>query len=340
MTCGIYKITNKINGKVYIGQSINIENRWKEHKSRYLSTDEKAYKKPLYAAMRKYKIDNFIFSIVEICNEQDLNEKEIYWIKYYNSINKEKGYNISLGFQPNHFRKLNDIEYNNLCKDLKDNILSIDEIAEKYNITFGYVYEINRGEDGRNLNKSKENFPLRPKLTQTFIDDETIYNIKKDLILGMPLEEIKNKYNISKASICNINHGRRHNEDGEKYPLHDYFSEQLLSENQVNEIIDLISKTNMSFKEIGKIYNRGDGCISDINYGKTYHKENINYPIRNNKRKFLTEKEILEIYDLLLNSSFSMDEIRNKYGIGKITLYYINTGYTHKHEGYNYPLRK
>lgn len=59
MTCGIYKIENKLNGKVYIGQSINIEQRWREHKSRYLSIDEKEYNKPLYNAIRKYGLQKF-----------------------------------------------------------------------------------------------------------------------------------------------------------------------------------------------------------------------------------------------------------------------------------------
>lgn len=87
---GIYKITNKINHKVYIGQSQNIFKRWDEHRySR--NCDER----PLYRAFRKYGLENFIFEIIEICAIEELNEKEIFWIQYYDSYNK--GYNLTPG---------------------------------------------------------------------------------------------------------------------------------------------------------------------------------------------------------------------------------------------------
>ena len=56
MSCGIYKITNLLNNKVYIGQSINIEERWKKHKWHSLSVD--SY--PLYRAFNKYGLNIFI----------------------------------------------------------------------------------------------------------------------------------------------------------------------------------------------------------------------------------------------------------------------------------------
>ena len=87
---GIYKITNKINKKVYIGQSININARWKEHLNNAQTKDNVIYK-----AMRKYGIENFVFEIVELCSEYLLDEREKYWIQYYDSYNN--GYNMSLG---------------------------------------------------------------------------------------------------------------------------------------------------------------------------------------------------------------------------------------------------
>ena len=62
MACGIYKITNLINGKVYIGQSINIEDRWKQHL--YQSKKEKT---PLYQDMIYYGEDAFKLEIIEEC---------------------------------------------------------------------------------------------------------------------------------------------------------------------------------------------------------------------------------------------------------------------------------
>ena len=99
MTCGIYKIQNKINGKCYIGQSINIYKRWQEHKSNSINKNHEDSYYPLYCAIRKYGIDNFDFSIIEECNQEELNNKEIYWVKYYNSF--ENGYNQTLGGNTN-----------------------------------------------------------------------------------------------------------------------------------------------------------------------------------------------------------------------------------------------
>ena len=91
MTCGIYKIENKINGKVYIGQSVNIERRWKCHK-----THSKTYDEPLYNEIREYGIENFDWYIIEECNKIELRDKEKYYIKKYNSV-FPYGYNKALG---------------------------------------------------------------------------------------------------------------------------------------------------------------------------------------------------------------------------------------------------
>ena len=93
MTIGIYKIENKINKKIYVGQSINIEKRWKEHK--YLLTINKHHNKHLQNAWNKYQEKNFVFSIIEECNQNFLNDREQYWINKLNSYND--GYNLDKG---------------------------------------------------------------------------------------------------------------------------------------------------------------------------------------------------------------------------------------------------
>ena len=71
---GIYKIENLINGKIYVGQSNNIERRFSQHKSPY---EQKRFSdKPLYKAFQKYGIENFSFSVIEECTVEQLNEKE------------------------------------------------------------------------------------------------------------------------------------------------------------------------------------------------------------------------------------------------------------------------
>lgn len=92
---GIYKITNLENNKIYIGQSINIEERWKDHRTDYLRSDVL-----LYRAMRKYGIENFKFEVLEECAVEELDEREIFYINKYNSYicsPNSQGYNMTLG---------------------------------------------------------------------------------------------------------------------------------------------------------------------------------------------------------------------------------------------------
>lgn len=87
--CGIYKITNKINGHSYIGQSVNIYERWHSHK--YADCKSSV----IHSAIKKYRVENFNFEILERCPREQLNEREIYWIEYYNTY--KDGYNLTIG---------------------------------------------------------------------------------------------------------------------------------------------------------------------------------------------------------------------------------------------------
>lgn len=93
MSIGIYKYTNKLNGKSYIGQSICIENRQKQHLYDALYRPEKGT--GIDVAINKYGIDNFEFEILEECSENELDEKEAYWIEKYNTY--YEGYNRTPG---------------------------------------------------------------------------------------------------------------------------------------------------------------------------------------------------------------------------------------------------
>lgn len=78
MTCGIYKITNIINNKVYIGSSIHIEVRWKEHIKRLEMCQH--INKHLQSSWDLYKKRNFNFEIIEKCEEFQLLNREQFWI--------------------------------------------------------------------------------------------------------------------------------------------------------------------------------------------------------------------------------------------------------------------
>lgn len=90
----IYKITNKINGKIYIGKTIkSIEARFKKH----LNGAKNKVNRHLYDAMNCYGYENFELTLIETCKTiESLNEREIYWISHYNSISP-CGYNMTQG---------------------------------------------------------------------------------------------------------------------------------------------------------------------------------------------------------------------------------------------------
>ena len=107
----IYKITNKINNKIYVGKTLSsISKRWQEH-----CKDSKKIlkeKRPLYSAMRKYGEDNFYIEQIEECPDEIVNEREIYWIEYYQSF--KKGYNATKGGDGKHY-----LDYDLICETYK-----------------------------------------------------------------------------------------------------------------------------------------------------------------------------------------------------------------------------
>lgn len=95
--CGIYKITNKITGEAYIGQSVDIHRRWQQHRKAPYS-GKKCAKYPLYRDAIHYGWELFDFSIIEQCPKDYLDMRETYWINFYGTINQ---YNqIMPGEQP------------------------------------------------------------------------------------------------------------------------------------------------------------------------------------------------------------------------------------------------
>lgn len=90
---GIYKLTNLKNQKTYIGQAVNLADRLKDHIKYGLGIDTPS--NILYTAMMFDGVENFSFEIVEECSRAELNEKEAYWINFYQS--NIYGYNMTKG---------------------------------------------------------------------------------------------------------------------------------------------------------------------------------------------------------------------------------------------------
>jgi group I intron endonuclease len=120
----IYKIENMISNKVYIGQTVKtLEKRFFQHKNNY----NKPYfsQLSLYQAFKKYGIENFSFSQIEEVDSNQLDEREKYWIEYYNSY--KDGYNSTLGGRLVELYKWDTEEIIQLYHELK----SARKVAEK-----------------------------------------------------------------------------------------------------------------------------------------------------------------------------------------------------------------
>ena len=137
---GIYKITNTVNGKCYIGQSRDIEARRQKHLSAYKSSPDWE----LYRAFKKYGISKFTFEIVEECQINELNEREIYWITQYDSFNN--GYNMTLGGEACNGTNDKVVYQYDLSGSLIGEYKSAHEAARALNIQFTNICKVCRGE--------------------------------------------------------------------------------------------------------------------------------------------------------------------------------------------------
>jgi group I intron endonuclease len=91
---GIYSIINTVNGKIYIGKTINLYHRKYQHFA--LLNSHRHTNEHLNASAKKYGADKFYYNVVEYCDESILGEREHYWIKHFDSNNRDKGYNIDV----------------------------------------------------------------------------------------------------------------------------------------------------------------------------------------------------------------------------------------------------
>lgn len=157
---GIYKIVNKVNGKMYIGQSVNIAERWKNHK-----IDAKSKDFPLYRAIRKYGLDNFLFEVIEQCRIEELDDKEIYWIKFYNTY--DNGYNCTIGGQgaAKCGQKLTNAQVIEIIDKLQNSDILQKDLAVLYNVGEDTISEINQG--------------------KTWVQDDISYPIRKNSVSNL-----------------------------------------------------------------------------------------------------------------------------------------------------------
>ena len=189
----IYIITNSINDKVYIGQTIQtLENRFKEHCRRGCTKAESNMH--IKRAIFKYGKENFNIKELETCKVELLNEREIYYIDLYNSY--KEGYNSTLGGnQFNIALKLE--EYSEDIINLYKLGFSLRNIAKEYNVdkaTIKHILEIN-------------NIKIRNTRTYKLSQEDRLKIVEDSKILSR--KEIMNKWNISRSYLSQLLNGKR-----------------------------------------------------------------------------------------------------------------------------------
>lgn len=326
----IYKITNTINNKVYIGQTNNFERRMREHANKMYGNCSKV----LYDAIEKYGWQNFQCEIIEDYCE-DYNEKEAYWIKYYDSI--KKGYNIDLVSVHSELHiYIDELLLKNILSDLKESELSFEDIANKYDISSAQtIRNINRGIAHR---QKDIKYPIR-----AMRDDyakERAKNVIQDLKeTSLTMRELAEKYNCSITCISNINTGIRCKDNNEKYPIRkNTRTGQRFSEDTIDEIYYDIINTSLKWTELAEKYHCNIKVFQHINQGQEHCREGYTYPLRKETNKKGSDNA-LKIINLLKTTDWTFKKIAEELKTNPTTVRNVNNGTVHHQENEHYPIR-
>ena len=189
----IYKITNTINSKSYIGQTIqNVKERFYQHCATKCS--KAVSNMAIHRAIKKYGKSNFTVEVIEEIDSANLNDRERYWIKYYNSYNN--GYNSTKGGQDG-------------CKPFKD--LDVESIIKEYNTgkslrTLGTIFKVDKQTIKDLL--IRHNVELRTTRTYKLSQNDRD-KVLEDFASGLSRKEIMIKWNISKSYLSQLINGYR-----------------------------------------------------------------------------------------------------------------------------------
>lgn len=290
---------NKINHKKYIGQTNNFQKRMIGHRSDANNPKSHSYTYPLSYAIRKYGWDNFnnyiIEEIPDEAGQEYVNERERFFIQFYQSLKDQNGYNICLGgagspqgprtyedklkcsklFSPS---EIMDIQHRLMDEE------SFKSILERYKprLTESFLSNINLGLNFKNddwvypLKKNKE-------LSKEFSLIE-IHQIKRDIILGMTYSEISKKWNLSPGMISSINNGKQWREEGYTYPLCIKGSSRLHNlMTWVKPVQEELMNGTRTLKGIAEKYGKAYSTIKKINSGASHRNPEYKYPLTSNR---------------------------------------------------------
>ena len=337
----IYIIKNTVNKKVYIGQSKNVFHRWQQHISA-------ARNKPcslIDSEMKSIGIEKFYYEILEQ-NVENYNEREEYWINYYNTL-VPNGYNIisnyiyNRGIRNKRSKFISNDVLSEVINLIKNTNLSFQKIAKIYGCCQEVISAINLG---KRYYTEEIIYPIRQNRYDKEKIKQIVYSLKYEL--DKTIKDISKEYNIDLSQVSKINSGKIHPIPNTKYPIRKgKVTNPIFS--HIDEIIELLKNTDIPQKDIAKRFNVSVACISSINKGNSYKKQGIEYPIRKNYqcnnggRKCFSPNELLEIEKELKESNKSIRDIAKEFECGITTIMNINNGSIIKYRKQNvkYPIR-
>ena len=307
----IYKITNKVNNKVYIGQTrYTIESRWRQHLKNF---NIEHRRQPLYKAFEKYGIENFEVEQVEEVNVDKLDEREIFWIAKYDSF--KNGYNATLGGQEGRIYFWTDSQYEEIRTMYLSGFTST-SISKHYNVSSWVILNILKS-----LNiKIKRN----PLAMNSLEKAEFIKRYEN----GTSLKELAEDYNTDKQTVKrfllknNVNL-RVHSK---------LINDEVLQKEMIDDYIN-----GMRYLELEKKYFADNRTIKKI-----LVKHGINIDLyrgskRTKKGPFcLTDEECLEVIKLY-NTKTPLKEISKKFNINITTIYNLLERYNVTYRRHNFP---
>lgn len=211
----IYKITNKINGKIYIGISNDPQRRFQEH---YTSNTQ--YVSLINKAMHKWGIENFTLEVLEWSKDYAVKEKQ--YIAQFRSLSPN-GYNIHEGGnippvlygEANGFAKITAETAKNIQRDLLNYKIHRKTIWKKYNVSMDTLRHINEGNTWKDESLT---YPLRPteKELNLLRVQEVIYLLKNTTLTH---KEIGQKVGWCRTAITAINRGQNYFDESQSYPI-------------------------------------------------------------------------------------------------------------------------
>jgi group I intron endonuclease len=286
---GIYKLTFP-NNKIYIGQSNNIKRRMYEHKN-------KITRQPVSYAINKYGMPSEL-EVLEEFKEYDpkyWSEREKFFIQYYQSTNKDIGYNVLSGGPftlvgiNNPASKLTELQLQQIVTLLQENKMSQKDIAKLFGVSDSTINDINMGKTYYNPNLF---YPIRElhyvlkgsETTNAKFDEQTLALLHKDLKdANISLNQLAIKYNCDKTVIYNINNGLTYFDDKIDYPIRKNkykYCQRQFTPSQLDFIFNSLQDKSKTMEEIARVVDCDRKIIGEINKGKRYPREDIVYPIR------------------------------------------------------------